>query len=263
MSILQFKRQADMECRSKEKCRIIPFPTFYDYSYSVKNREKTKEIKPIIINAPYGEPVPEGFQDYREALQRDGLALVCYKKLKILEERFFIPKGIYFEALWVKSNGPRYKAWSGLFLPEYVYNVMPYDYESYYKQEGKNVLEYIVNVAPENCQRCPLPEFTAYIESLKKAEIKNATGNKVNFDYVFNYGTEKRSRYVKKNIELIDLKFPAVVIKRLNEQKIYTLAGLQELSLEELSKMQSVGVKVIDKVKDCLGAAGITLKERE
>jgi len=61
---------------------------------------------------------------------------------------------------------------------------------------------------------------------------------------------------------LVNLKIPSRVLTRLDEREIHTLKGLQELSIQDLQKMKSLGPIMINDTIAILKKAGITLKER-
>jgi hypothetical protein len=244
--------------RNKQGRAVIPFPTTYtgpEASADKKPEQEEPRVKSPEIYAPYGETLPEGIEDFREVLQRDGLVLICYQKLINRE-------GTFFDVLWAQS-GTRIRCtnWSGAIREECIPYVMPldgiednYKYRDFYKTL-KTV--YTVNVAPENALNGPLPGFFAYVQSLKDAGIKN------DFDYNFIFAAEKRNRFLTRNKELVDLKIPARVLNSLDEREIHTLKDLQRLSIQELRKIKYLGQGIVNDTIAILKKAGITLQEEK
>jgi len=150
---------------------VIPFPT--NYTGPKTGAEKKEEEKPEVetqeIYAPYGTALPEGVEDFREVLQRDGLVLICYQKLTSHE-------GIFYDVLWAQSNTrTRNTSWSGSVREEDIPYVLPMDAEYVYKYREwheKQEIVYTVNVAPENALKGPFSDYIAYVQSLKDAGIK-------------------------------------------------------------------------------------------
>ncbi|MDR0496627.1 MAG: hypothetical protein LBH42_03330, partial [Treponema sp.] len=124
----------------RQKGAIIPFPTSYtgqqnknetwmekldreEQEKKEQAEERAAREKLLIIYAPYDKPLPEGVPDFRQVLQRDGLALICYQKLSSNE-------GVFYDALWAKSNNQnnrRDTEWSGATREEDLSYVMPRD----------------------------------------------------------------------------------------------------------------------------------------
>jgi hypothetical protein len=229
---------------------VIPFPTSYT------GPEETTEKKTVPeIYAPYDEALPEGIEDFREILQRDGLVLICYQKLASRE-------GTFFDVLWAQS-GTRIRCtnWSGAIREECLPYVMPLDgIEDNYKYDDfrkslKTV--YTVNVAPENVLNGPMTVFSAYVQSLKDAGMKN------DFDYIFIFAAEKRNRFLTRNKELVDLKIPVRVLSSLDKGEIHTLNDLQRLSIQELRKIRHLSPKMANDTIAILKKAGITLQDEK
>jgi len=242
---------------------IIQFPTKYTTPKKETNKdegiddhvnEKPAELKDRVINAPYGEALPIEIPDYREALQRDGLLLIRWEKRTSNE-------GTFYNVLWARSVIPRYTEWSGTIRPESMPYALPLDVDYGHYFHEKTRLVYAVQVAPENVLHGNIAEFTAYVESLKKAEMKDASGKPINFDYVFNFAAEKRERWLQRNRELVDIKLSARVINALNERQIFTLKQLKKLSIQELQKVRNIGKQTVIETLALLQQAGITLQE--
>jgi hypothetical protein len=90
--------------KPRREGNIIIFPT--TYAGRGAKRPEPEPEKPPVIEAPYGSPLPEGYTDYREALQRDGLILILWEKLTSEE-------GAFYNVLWAKSLEKRLTRWSG------------------------------------------------------------------------------------------------------------------------------------------------------
>ena len=217
-------------CRQNNGRAIIPLPIPYNGQELKEDRKVSADIKPEQeeipvksqeIYAPYGEALPDGIEDHREALQRDGLVLICYQKLVSRE-------GTFFNALWAQS-GTRLRCtnWSGAVREENIPYVMPLDaIEDGYKHREFNAklkTVYTVNIAPEKALNGPISDFFAYVQSLKDAGFKN------NFDYNFIFAVEKRNRFLTRNKELVNLKIPARVLSSLDDREIHTIKDLQRL----------------------------------
>jgi hypothetical protein len=238
---------------------VIQFPTSYTgpkLNTDIKietEQERQPQADPIEVYAPYGVPVPEGIEDFREELQRDGLALICWQKLSSRE-------GIFYNVLWAQSNSSaRCTNWSGFIRVEDIPYALPFDDSGYkcdwYTYRDKSTLLYTVNIAPENVLKGPFSDFVAYIQSLKDMGIKN------DFDYAFNFTAEKRNRFLLKNKELIDLKLPSRVITKLSEMDIHTANSLKKMTVQELRKIKNLGPGFIGQTLALLKQAGITLQE--
>ena len=242
-------------CHNKGRA-VIPFPTSYTgpgqkEDPEAKAERTARERALSEIYAPYGDPLPEGVQDFRETLQRDGLVLICYQKLTSRE-------GAFFNVLWAQSNNAnrrRLTEWSGAVREEDIPYVLPLDAEYSHSYHEKLQEIYTVRVAPETILIGPLSDFYVYIQSLKDANLKN------NFDYVFNFTAEKRNRFLTKNKELIDLKLSMRVINPLNDRGIHTVKELQKITVHELRKIRSLGETSVNETVSLLKKAGITLQE--
>ena len=237
----------------KQGGAVITFPTTYTgpkESADKKQEEEEKEAPEIY--APYGDAVPEGIEDFREALQRDGLVLICYQKKTSHE-------GIFFDVLWAQSGSrTRNTSWSGAVREEDIPYVLPMDTDYDYKyREWHESLEtiYTVNVAPENALKGSFSDYLAYVQSLKDAGMKN------DFDYVYVFTAEKRNRFLERNKELVKLKIPSRVLTQLDEREIHTLKDLQGVSIQELQKIKGLGPIIINDTITILKKSGITLKE--
>ena len=243
--------------RSKQGRTVIPFPTTYtgpQTSADEKPEQEEPPEKSQEIYAPYGEPLPEGVQDFREALQRDGLVLICYQKLVSRE-------GTFFDVLWAQS-GTRIRCtnWSGAVREENIPYVIPLDVtvdHEYREFRKKLKTVYTVNVAPENILKGPVADFFAYVQSLKDAGMKN------DFEYVFIFAAEKRNRFLTKNKELVDLKIPTRVLSLLDEREIHTIKDLQRFTVQDLRKIKYFGPVLVNETIAILKKAGITLQEGE
>ena len=233
---------------------VIPFPTAYTGAEEPKQEEPQEPpAKPQEIYAPYGVPLPEGVKDFREALQRDGLVLICYQKLASRE-------GTFFDALWAQSGtSKRCTNWSGAIREENMPYVMPLDAidDNYKYRDLYNKLKivYTVNVAPENVLNGPFADFSAYIQSLKDAGMKN------DFDYTYIFAAEKRNRFLARNKELADMRIPARVLSSLDEREIHTLKDLQRLTVQELRKIKNLGPVMANDTIAILKKAGVELRE--
>ena len=243
---------------------IITFPTSYTgpkvteekkpvQEESPPKKLKQKEPNEPEIHAPYGEPVPEGITDYREALQRRGLVLLRYRVLTCNE-------GIFVNAKWAQSNHPTNRLmakWSGPVPEEEIPIGMPLDNDHWcyytHAERGKTAL-YTVFVAPEDVLEVPKTQFYDYIQSLKDAGMKN------DFDYVFNFATEKRNRFLSKNKELTNLKLHTRFIHHLHRRKIHTVKGLQSITVQELQQIEGLGTKILTESLALLRKQGITLQ---
>jgi hypothetical protein len=242
--------------RGRQGRAVIPFPTTYTgpkESDDGKPKQEEPQEKAPEINAPYGEPLPEGVQDFRETLQRAGLILICYQKLVGRE-------GTFYDVLWAQS-GTRMRCtnWSGAVREEDLPYVLPLDgvIDNYKYRDFRVALKtaYTVNVAPENVLNGPLAGFFAYIQSLKDAGMKN------DFDYVYIFAAEKRNRFLIKNKELVDLKIPARVLSSLDEREIHTIKDLQRLTVKDLLKIKYLGPAIVNDTIAVLKKAGITLQD--
>jgi hypothetical protein len=239
---------------NKQGRAVIPFPT--TYTGADTNKASADNLPPAIsseIYAPYGEALPEDVEDFRETLQRDGLVLICYQKLVSRE-------GAFFDVLWAQSNSRNEKKrrvcqWSGPVRPELLPYVFPMDVEYSSSYHEKCTLVYTVNVAPENVMKGPITEYETYIEDLKKS------GLQVNFDYVFNFGAEKRNRFLEKNKELFALKLPTRIINALNDREIYRVKDLKRITVQELRTAQQIGERTLNDTLALLEKAGIKLMD--
>ena len=242
------------EWRRPVKCpgAVIQFPG----SYAGAERSKPEIEKPLEIYSPYGEPMPEGFRDFREALQRDGLILISYDARSSRE-------GTLYNALWARSNNNsnrcRYTEWSGLAREEEVPYVLPLDgirNDYNYRDILSGMkMKYIVNVAPANVLEGPIQDFFDYVESLKAAGMKN------DFEYIYNFGAEKRNRFLARNKELIDIQLPTRMLTKLDDRGVHTLKDLQALSAKDLEKLPNIGPSVIKDTLAALKKAGLTLRD--
>jgi hypothetical protein len=209
------------------------------------------------IYAPYGEPLPDGVKDFRRALQRDGLALILWEKLTSKE-------GLFYDILWAKATGPRrLTEWSGAVREEDIPYVMPLDIGYSRHDHERMTPRYTVRVAPENVLEGTVSDFSAYVQSLKAAGIRNGAGEKINFDYVFNFAAEKRERYLQRNRELTALKLSARVIGALNDRQIYNVKELKKITVQELRAIRKISGQTITETLALLKQAGITLREAQ
>jgi len=242
-----------------DHAKVITFPmSLYKGKPEKENPPEEKEaIEPPVkspkIYAPYGQALPEGIPDFREALQRDGLILICYQKLTSHE-------GTFYDVLWAQSGTKiRCTNWSGAIREECIPYVMPLDgiIDGYKNRDLRHSLKiaYTVNVAPENVLNGPLSCFFEYVQSLKDAGMKN------NFDYVFIFAAEKRNRFLIRNEELVKLKLPARLLTFLDDREIHTIKDLQRLSIQDLQKIKHIGQVIVNDTIAILKKAGITLQE--
>ena len=245
-------------CRQKNGHAVIPFPTSYtgpkeNPEASEPEQEETP-AKSQEIYAPYGDPLPEGIEDYREVLQRNGLVLICYQKLASRE-------GTFFDVLWAQSCGTtraRVTNWSGAIREENLSYVMPLDAivnYKYHEFHAKLKIIYTVNVAPESVLNGPLSGFYTYVQSLKDAGMKN------DFDYNFIFAAEKRNRFLTRNEELVKLKIPARVLTCLDDREIHTAKDLQRITVQYLRKIKNLGPVTVNDTIAILKKAGITIEE--
>jgi hypothetical protein len=240
-------------------CSVIPFPTTYtgrpQLSAETKPKQEEKPQEPPQSKpeyyAPYGVPLPEGVEDFRETLQRNGLVLICYKKYQD-------SKGILFDILWAQSCPllKRIAYWSGTIRQEDIPYAMPITNNIKAQLPRDATLLYTVNVAPEGIDDAPLSEYRAYIQSLKDSGMKN------DFDYLFSIREQEHQRFLIKNKELLDIKLPSRVIRVLNDKDIYTIEGLKKLTVQELRETYSMGEKNVSEAIAALKQAGITLSEK-
>jgi hypothetical protein len=215
--------------------RIIPFP-----GSDIVNKSKEKE--------------PDDIPDLREALQRDGLLLIRWEKRTSCE-------GSFYNVLWMHTIIPRYTEWSGAVRLESIPYVLPLDvdYSDYFHKETR--LLYAVQVAPENVLHGTTTEFTAYVQSLKDAGMKDASGKQINFDYVYNFTVEKRERWLQRNRELVDLKLSTRIINALNDMEIYTVKQLKNITVRKLQEARNIGKQTVIETLALLQQEGITLQE--
>jgi hypothetical protein len=193
------------------KGEIILFPGVYEGTPAQAKKETSGQS--YEIDAPYGTDLPEGFQDFRPVLQRDGLILICWEKHTSKE-------GAFFNILWAKSSGKgRNTCWSGFVREEEIPYIMPDDVEYSYTYRDKLQKVYTVKVAPDDVLQGAFSDFPKYVQSLKDFGIT------VNFDYDFNYASEKRNRFLEKNKELIPLNLPPRILNVLNAMEIFTVEG--------------------------------------
>jgi len=127
-----------------------------------------------------------------------------------------------------------------------------YKYRDFY---DKLKIIYTVNVAPENALNGPFADFSAYIQSLKDAGMKN------DFDYVYIFAAEKRNRFLTRNKELVDMRIPARVLSSLDEREIHTLKDLQRLGVQGLRKIKNLGPVMVNDTIAILKKAGVELQE--
>jgi hypothetical protein len=215
---------------------VIPFPAKFtgagpQLSEEEKREQEARRRALSEIYAPYGEPLPEGVKDFRKLLQRDGLILICWEKLTSKE-------GTFYNVLWAQSRlDRRCTEWSGIVREERIPYAMPLDddHRSYYYSDDKMTLAYTVTVAPDNILDGPLSDFSAYVKTIKSAGIKNSAGNKVNFDYIFNFTAEKKGRFMATNKQLIEIRLPARIITVLNDLEIYRLDQLKKTSIQRIT----------------------------
>jgi hypothetical protein len=241
-------------------CYVIPFPTTYTgqpkTSADIKQETKPPEPEPKkskpTYYAPYGTPLPEGIKDIREALQRDGLALICY-------QIFQHGEGFFYNVLWAQScvlKHTRRAYWSGAVSQDDIYSAMPcVIHRNTWLPKGA-VLLYTVCIAPEGILDKPYPEYSAYIQSLKDAGMKN------DFDYLFNAREQEHRRFIIKNKELAELNLSMRVIGVLDREGIHTIEGLKKLTVQKLRGLQSIGELHTTETVAILRQAGITLKEK-
>jgi hypothetical protein len=246
---------------------VIPFPTSYngpelDLDTDIETEQKAQEEngeneKTEETYAPYGDPLPEGMEDLRETLQRDGLVLICY-------EKHLSREGTFYNVLWAQSNINQHRrstASSGFIRSEDICHALPLDDSGpnslWYKYRDKATLLYTVKVAPKNVLEGPFSDFIAYVQSLKDMGLKN------NFDYLFSFAAEKRGRVFLKNKELIDLNLPSRVIYKLNDRGIHTVQSLKKMTVQELYGIRSLGPITLGETLTLLKKQGITLQEEK
>ena len=228
--------------KQKDSGKIIPFSTSY-------TKPKKPPTQPQKIYAPYGEPLPEGVKDFREALQRDGLVLIGWK---ILTNK----TAVFYNVLWAKSNSRcRCVEWSGTIQEEQIPYVMPLDVPWRDCCDGETT--FTIYVAPENILNGPYSDFRDYIHNLK------SSGRKTNFDYDFIFAVERRKRFLIKNKELVNIKLSIRTINILNDNGIHTVNDLDKITIQELRNMRNMGVKTMGETLAMLKEAGITLKDSE
>jgi hypothetical protein len=224
------------------KSKTIIFPT----TYTGPEEEPAKEV---VINAPYGSPLPDCYPDFREALQRNGLLLILWEK-RIGQE------GTFYNVLWAKSYGERRStAWSGNIREEEIPYVMPYDNTDYSYREPELRTVYTVKVAPENVLHGPISELPKYIQSLKDFGIK------ADFEYNFIFAAEKRTRFLEKNEDLIALNISPRVLNILNDMEIFTVKALQKITVKKLRSMKGIGNATIQEFLSALEKQNIFLQE--
>ena len=228
-------------------CTVIPFPT----SYAGPETARPAAGQPVQareIHAPYGEPLPEDVQDFRETLQRDGLALIWWEKLQGKE-------GTFYDVLWVKSSGnKRLTCRSGSVREEALPHVMPGDNDHHWRKP-EAVTVYTVKVATDDVLHGPFSEFPKYIQSLKDTGLKN------NFDLDFNFTLEKRNRFLERNKELIDLKIPPRLLNILDEAGMHTARELQKIPEKKLRSIPGMGEATINETIAILKKTGITVQQ--
>jgi hypothetical protein len=231
-------------------CKLYLFPgACEDTARQVTSKAAAPD--PYDIEAPYGTGLPAGVQDFRPLLQRDGLILICWKK-------YISKEGSFFNVLWAKSSGgKRNTRWSGRVREEEIPYTMPDDaeYRFIYHEECKEV--YTVSVAPDHVLHGPISDLPKYIQSLKDF------GLTVNFDYNFIFGAEKRNRFLEKNKELIPLKLPPRILNAFNDMEIFTIEGLQNLTVKKLQSIKGVGSTTILETLSILEKQGIILQEEK
>jgi len=237
---------------------IIYFPTTYtgpvitELRQDIMVEQAARKRALSEIYAPYGEPLPEGVEDFRNQLQRPGLVLILWQKWESKE-------GIFYNVLWAQSNNLnkcRYTEWSGPARLEQIPYIMPLDneYNSSYHEKFTHI--HTVHVAPEDVLKGPVAGFAEYVKTLKKS-LNN------DFDYIFNFATEKRNRFLLKNQELISLKLPMRIINVLNDRAIHTTQELKKLSIKDLRKINGLGAVTINETIAALNQAGIKLQEEK
>jgi hypothetical protein len=212
---------------------------------------KAAPAEPSVFSAPYGEAMPEGVADFREALQRDGLILIKWEKYDLKE-------GVFFNVLWAKSNGNRrLTQWSGAVREEELPYTSPADYDRFdYCLHDKNPV-YIVNVAPEAVLAGPPQEYLDYIQFLKDY------GLKIDFDYNFNWALEKRKNYLQKYSELIALQLPPRALKIFTDAGITRAKEIAAIPLNKLRNIPTLGAQTIQDTIDALKKHNIILQEEE
>jgi hypothetical protein len=137
---------------------------------------KPEKKKPVIIEVMPGATLPNGYTDYRQYLQRDGLILLAWE---IYDDEWKI--------VWCTANRGmmKYQAWvadeSGFsaICPESRYH------------EGRH--SYCTGEAPEFIIYTAPPDLTANTRNAFVAKLR-ATGVSVNFDYEFSLGKQKAAR---------------------------------------------------------------------
>jgi len=142
-----------------------------------KEQKKTKEPeKPIKIEVMPGEPVPEGFTDYRPYLQRDGLILLAWET-----------SGDLIKIVWLCSNGNMNKYQTITDDKNKLSTICP-DKRYAYNRWGlqyKEQPDFIIYAAP--------PDLTVNTRDAFIAKLK-ASGVSTNFDYEFSLSKQKAAK---------------------------------------------------------------------
>jgi len=166
--------------------KVIPFRTFTDelvdgrsVVFEMTEQEEPPVPKPlerkkkaVTVEVMPGEPMPEGYPDYRPLLQRDGLILWAWE---LFDD--------FIKIVWLRSNGAMYR-YQAVFddegdlataFPEEKYNPG----RRFYTEKEP---DFIIYTAPD----LTVNTRGAFIERLK------ASGVSVDFDYEFSLGKQRR-----------------------------------------------------------------------
>jgi len=156
---------------------------------------KAKETTPTALSgwilATPGAPLPEGLDDCRPDLQRDGLILLSWDKRRT-------ERGEYYTAYWVTSVGiPRFYASLPLNKEEFPFacpNHKSYAAEDGIEFYGQDAPLYVVHVAPELMMHNPQHRKLR----LEHIQMLKEQGSAADFNYVYLLKTEKRRDLMNK-----------------------------------------------------------------
>jgi len=178
------------EFLSERPSNIINFPL----NTSAAPTRKADNDERHIINACFpfgrlpampGNPLPDGFTDYRPLLQRNGLILLSWEKRTT-------EMGERYAAYWVTSAGvPRFYA--SRYLPPEEFPAARPDHKSYAAEDGiefygQESPVYVVHVAPELMMNNPRHGELR----LEHIQILKEQGSTVDFSYKYLLKTEKK-----------------------------------------------------------------------
>jgi len=137
-------------------------------------KSKEPKKKAVVIEVMPGEPMPEGYADYRPFLQRDGLILLAWELY-----------GDDIRIIWFLSNGSmhRYQTEIDEFDSEQLSTVCPDERYDTDRWGHRKVPDFIIYAAP--------PDLTANTKSAFIGRLK-ANGVTSNLDYKFSLGRQKQ-----------------------------------------------------------------------